>query len=125
MGRGDLRSEQSVGKQGSRGFPGSSAGKESCSAGDLASVPGSGRFPWRWDRLSIPVSLGFPIGLWLRQQRIRLQCYRPGFHKELGTIGHRTQQSVERPLLCSLNSALWAWIPNYLPGSPSPLMTVT
>ena len=28
------------------GFPGSSAGKESaCNAGDLSSIPGSGRFP--------------------------------------------------------------------------------
>ena len=28
------------------GFPGSSAGKESaCNAGDLCSIPGSGRFP--------------------------------------------------------------------------------
>ena len=33
-------------KASSLGFPGSSVGKEStCSAGDLGSIPGSGRFP--------------------------------------------------------------------------------
>jgi len=43
------------------GFPGSSAGKESaCKAGDPDSIPGSGRFPWRRDRLPTPVFLGFP-----------------------------------------------------------------
>ena len=30
------------------GFPGGSGSKESvCNAGDLVSIPGSGRFPWR------------------------------------------------------------------------------
>ena len=33
------------------GFPGGSAGKESCyNAGDLGSIPGLGRFPWRRER---------------------------------------------------------------------------
>ena len=37
------------------GFPGSSDGKEStCNAGDLGSVPGLGRFPWRRERLPKP-----------------------------------------------------------------------
>ena len=32
-------------------FPGGSAGKEfSCNAGDLGSIPGLGRFPWRRER---------------------------------------------------------------------------
>ena len=32
-----------------RGFPGGSNGKEySCNAGDLGSIPGSGRFPGKW-----------------------------------------------------------------------------
>ena len=32
----------------SQGFPGEASGKESpCSAGDLGSIPGSGRLPWR------------------------------------------------------------------------------
>ena len=45
------------------GFPGGSAGKGStCKAGDLGSIPGLGRFPWRRDRLSSPVFLGFPCG---------------------------------------------------------------
>ena len=41
-----------------------SAGKEStCNAGDPSSIPGSGRSPWRRDRLPSPVFLGFPGGL--------------------------------------------------------------
>ena len=41
-------------------FPGSSAGEEfTCNAG---SIPGSGRFPWRRDRLPTSVFLGFPGG---------------------------------------------------------------
>ena len=44
------------------GFPGSSTGKESAlNAGDISLIPGSGRSPWRRDRLSTPV-LGFPGG---------------------------------------------------------------
>ena len=40
------------------GFPDSSAGKEStCNAGDMGSIPGSGRC-----RLPTPVFLGFPDG---------------------------------------------------------------
>ena len=46
------------------GFPGSSAGKEAtCNAGDLDSIPGSGRSPGEgigW--LPTPVFLGFPGG---------------------------------------------------------------
>ena len=46
-----------------RGFPGSSAGKESASnAGDPSLIPGLGRFPWRRDRLPIPVCMAFPGG---------------------------------------------------------------
>ena len=40
------------------GFPGSSAGKEStCNAGDLGSIPGLGRFPWRRAWQPTPVFL--------------------------------------------------------------------
>ena len=40
----------------SLGFPDSSVGKESaCNAGDLGSIPGLGRFPWRRKRLPTPV----------------------------------------------------------------------
>ena len=39
-------------------FPGSSDGKESvCNAGDLGSIPGLGRFPWRRERLSTHSSI--------------------------------------------------------------------
>ena len=41
----------------------SSVGKESaCNAGDAGSIPGSGKIPWRRDRLPTPVFLGFPCG---------------------------------------------------------------
>ena len=46
-----------------KGFRGSSAGKEStCSIGEPSSIPGSGRSPWRRNRLPTPVFLGFPGG---------------------------------------------------------------
>ena len=39
-----------------KGFSCGSAGKESAyNTGDLGSIPGSGRFPWRRERLSTPV----------------------------------------------------------------------
>ena len=42
-----------------KGFPGSSAGKESaCNAGNPSLIPG--KFPWRRDRLLTAVFLGFP-----------------------------------------------------------------
>jgi len=42
------------------GFPDSSVGKESaCKEGDPGSIPGSGRSPWRRNRLPTPVFLGF------------------------------------------------------------------
>ena len=40
------------------GLPGGSESKESaCSTGDLGSIPGLGRFPWRRERLPTPVFL--------------------------------------------------------------------
>ena len=46
-----------------RGFPGSSASKESAwNAGDPGLIPGSGRSPWRRDRVPTPVFLGFSGG---------------------------------------------------------------
>ena len=46
----------------SKGFPGSSVGKEStCNVGDPSSIPGSRRSAGR-DRLPTPVFLGFPCG---------------------------------------------------------------
>ena len=39
-----------------KGFSCGPAGKESpCSVGDLGLIPGLGRFPWRGERLPIPV----------------------------------------------------------------------
>ena len=38
------------------GFAGNSDGKESaCNVGDLGSIPGLGRFPWRREKLPTPV----------------------------------------------------------------------
>ena len=38
------------------GFPDSSVGKDStCNAGDLGSIPGFGKIPWRRERLPTPV----------------------------------------------------------------------
>ena len=45
------------------GFPGGSDGKESaCNVGDLASIPGLGRFPWRraWQLTLVFLSGEFP-----------------------------------------------------------------
>ena len=45
------------------GFPDSSVGKESaCNPGETGLIPGSGKRPWRRDRLPPPVFLGFPRG---------------------------------------------------------------
>ena len=58
------------------GFPCGSAGKESaCNAGDLGSIPGLGRFPWRRERLLTPV-------FWPREFN---GLYNPWGHKELDT----------------------------------------
>ena len=46
-----------------RGFPGGSDGNESTyNAGEPGSIPGSGKIPWKRDRLPTPVFLGFPCG---------------------------------------------------------------
>ena len=67
------------------GFPCDSAGKEStCNAEDLSSIPGLGRFPWRREKLPIPV-------FW------------PGeFHKLYGPWGGQESDMTERLslLLC-------------------------
>ena len=62
-----------------------SAGKEStCNAGDLGSIPGLGRFPWRNERLPTPV-------FW------------PGeFHGLYSPWGHKELDTTERPSLVIL-----------------------
>ena len=58
------------------GFAFGSAGKESaCNVGDLGSIPGLGRFPWRRERLSTPV-------FWLGEFH---GLYSPWGHKESDT----------------------------------------
>ena len=68
------------------GFPGGSDGKESaCSAGDPASVFGSGRFPWSSEWLHTPVLLP---GEFLGQRS--LAGYSPWGCKEWGTTERLT-----------------------------------
>ena len=44
-------------------FSDSSVGKDSaCNAGDISSIPGSGRSFWQRDKLPTPVFFGFPCG---------------------------------------------------------------
>ena len=58
------------------GFLGGSAGKESaCNVGDLGSIPGLERFPWRRERLPTPV-------FWPGENQ---GPYSPWGHKELDT----------------------------------------
>ena len=58
------------------GFPGGSAGKEpACHAGDLGSIPGFGKIPWRKERLLTPV-------FWPGESH---GLYSPRGHKEAGT----------------------------------------
>ena len=60
------------------GFPGGSDSKESaCNAGDLGSIPGSGRFPGKRNGYPCQYSWGFPGGS--DGKRTYLQCRRPGF----------------------------------------------
>ena len=73
-----------------QGFPDSPVGKESaCSAGDLGSIPGSGRFAGK--------GIGYPLqyswaSLWLSWQRICLQCGRPGFDPRVRKIPWRRER---------------------------------
>ena len=60
------------------GFPGDSDGKEStCNVGDLGSVPGLGRSPWRWEWQPILV---FLLGEFHGQRS--LVGYSPWLYKE-------------------------------------------
>ena len=63
------------------GFPGGSDGKVSaCNAGDLGSIPGSGRFPWRRKWRPTPVFLPGEF-----HERRSLEGYSPWGCKESGT----------------------------------------
>ena len=86
------------------GFPGSSAGKESiCDAGDPGSIPGSGRFPWRKDRLCTLVFMGFPGGSDGKETACNVGDLRliPG-------LGRSTGGGHGNPLLCFLT--LWIYL---------------
>ena len=82
-----------------RGFPipcGSAGEESACSAGDLGSVPGLGRFPWRRERLPTPV-------FW------------PGEFHGLQSWGHKESDTTKRLLLShhsgcyALSFSLRAW----------------
>ena len=56
------------------------AGKESaCTVGDLGSIPGLGRFPWRRERLPISV-------IWAE----------PGFHELYSPWGYKESDTTEQ-----------------------------
>ena len=73
-----------------KGFPDSSAGKESaCNAGDPSLIPGSGR--------STGEGIGYPLqyswaSLVAQLVRICLQCGRPGFGPWVGKIPWRRER---------------------------------
>ena len=63
------------------GFPAGSDGKQSaCNAGDLGSIPGAGKIPWRRKWQPTPVSLPGKSHGWRS-----LVGYSPQSHKELDT----------------------------------------
>ena len=83
----------------SQGFLDSSVGKESaCNAGDPVSIPVQGRSAREGIGYHSSI-LGLP--LWLRWQRIHLQCGRPGFDPWVGKIPWRRE---------------WQPTPVFLPG---------
>ena len=74
-----------------RGFPGSSAGKESTfNAGDPGLISWVRKFPWKRDWLPTPVFLGFPGGS--VGKKIHLQCGKPGFNPWVGKIPWRRER---------------------------------
>ena len=79
------------------GFPDSSVGKESaCKAGDPGSIPGSGRSPWRSNRLPTPAFLGFPCGSAGRRARLPNPVFWPEeFHGLYGPWGHKELDTME------------------------------
>ena len=72
-----------------KGFPHSSAGKESaCSAGDPSSIPGWGRPPGEGIGYPLQYSWASPVAQLVKI----LQCGRPGFDPWLGKIRWRREQ---------------------------------
>ena len=81
----------------SQGFLDSSVGKESaCNAGDPVSIPVQGRSAREGIGYHSSI-LGLP--LWLRWQRIHLQCGRPGFDPWVGKILRRREGTRNSVLL--------------------------
>ena len=82
------------------GFPGGSDSKESaCNAGDLGSIPGSGRSPGKRNGYPCQYSWGFPGGS--NGKRICLQCRRPRFDPWVRKMPWRRE---------------WLTTPIFLPG---------
>ena len=101
------------------GFPGGSAGKESaCHAGNLGSIPGFGKTPWRRERQPTPEFLGFPGGsagkesacragdlgsipgfgkIPQRRERLPTPVFWPGeFHGLYSPWGHKESDTTEQ-----------------------------
>ena len=78
------------------GFPGSSDGKESaCKAGDLGSIPGLGRFPWR--RVWQPTPVFLPGEFHGKRS---LAGYSPWGHKKLDRTEATEHRTSGRELNC-------------------------
>ena len=87
------------------GFPCGSAGKEStCNAGDLGSIPGLERSPWRRERLPTAV-------LWL--------SHLPSFYSSSGLRSPSRSVSWTPDLQLSLFQNCWPPDPTELPKIPS------
>ena len=95
------------------GFPGGSAGKETiCNVGDMGSIPGLGRLPWRKEWLPTPVLLqGFPGGASGKEPACQCKSYtRCRFESWVGKIwteqpgGLKSIASQSRTLLKQLSA---------------------
>ena len=98
-----------------RGFPENSAGKGStCNAGDLGSIPGSGR-----DRLPTLVFLGFPCGSADKESTCNVGVLGliPGLERSpRGRKDHPLQYSgLENSMDCIANGVTksWTWLSNF------------
>ena len=99
------------------GFPGGSDGKESgCNAGDLGSIPGSGRAPWRREWQPTPV-------FWPRESHGQsLVGYSPWSRKEWDMTERLNMHALSNcspALQCSCTAVL-ASKPSFMPPGSYP-----
>ena len=97
-----------------QGFPGASDGKQSaCNAGDVGSIPGLGRFPWRREWPPTPVFLGFPCGSADKESTCNAGDLGliPGLGRSPGEgKGYPLQYSgLENPMKCIVHGVANSW----------------